>query len=498
MGTVTLAPEFFAGELRRYADWRTALCREMLQNSLDAGARRIDVETGDGTLSVTDDGSGMSEATLEQVFFRLGTTTKHTDETIGGNGVARTLICFAQASYEIRTRDLDVRGAGSEYTIERGLPYVDGTRFTISLADGDSDRVADRLDLVLHQSDVQAEVTVNGEPGPRTPTPDRAKRVLRDEQGSAWARVYVDDGGVGQLLVRSRGLTMFQRYLPLNAGRVTVELQKSRARAVLTSNRDQLVEPFSDQLHAFVDDLTRNRRKALRPAAEPLRRQVLGGGFLTADTGLAAELKPEADAPAAAAATSAGYSQPRTRPTTSEPALPTLDIDQAPGLPFDVFLFAEEVDSRVRAQVRQWDPSRWTPGSNRTRRALLLAWKAAVATALQALEELRPDTAGLSWTVGWVFDDDVKASHTRTTGGHVFALRPVDRDTGRIAFRMSDTPEGRTSRRDLLARALHEVAHAVVTDHDEDYASLLTELIATVDPKEADRAMREAAASARR
>ena len=44
-GTISLSPRFFENELKAYSDWREAFWRELVQNSVDAGCRNIDIHS---------------------------------------------------------------------------------------------------------------------------------------------------------------------------------------------------------------------------------------------------------------------------------------------------------------------------------------------------------------------------------------------------------------------------------------------------------------------
>ena len=45
METISLSPSFFENELKAYSDWREAFWRELVQNSVDAGCRNIDIHS---------------------------------------------------------------------------------------------------------------------------------------------------------------------------------------------------------------------------------------------------------------------------------------------------------------------------------------------------------------------------------------------------------------------------------------------------------------------
>jgi hypothetical protein len=490
MATVSVPAEFFRGELRVYGDWREAFARELLQNSADAGARRVDIVCSDtdagAQVTVTDDGCGMTADVLDRVFFALGRTTKTGPDSIGGFGRARIILCFAQRGYRLRTGHLDVDGAGGSYTVRTVDTAQPGCRFTIDLLDDTVDRTREAFRRLLRVCALPGlHVTVDGVEVVSRRTPTRAARVLRDAAGTGWARVYVTPGA-GRLLVRVSGLMMFSRWL-VGDDDVILELIPSRAREVLAASRDTLHTVYGDQLDAFVADLSRNRRRVLHPDSAPLKVRVPGGGFLSTEA--AAQPGALTGAPEAGDVDRSGPSREQLldrRPAAAGDLRPVTPWTQQPphsGDPvgFDVFLLSDAADARVRRLARAWDPSRWTGGR---RRALLLAWKAAVEVAMRLLlAHVGGD--GVRWTVGWTFDVGVQAQHLQVGDGHVLTLNPVG-DSGRAAFHLTR----RGDRQRLLALALHEVAHVVVDGHDEAFAGLLTDLMAAVDVAAADRAIR--------
>ena len=516
MGIVTVPAEFFRAELRVYGDWREAFARELVQNATDASPTRIDITFEDlpgcGRVTFSDDGVGMTRQVLEDVFFALGRTTKTDGDSIGGFGRARIILCFAQAGYTIHTGNLLVTGKGGEYTITEVPEHHRGAKFTIDLLDDDTSRVASAFDRFLSSCTLTVPVHINGYAQPGKALPKRAMRVLRDSDERAWGKVYVTENRYsGSALVRVNGLTMFRRWIGGDDD-VVLELDPRQSREVLAASRDQLRGEYLTAFDEFIADLSRNRRRALRPPAEPLDLRVGGGGFMVSDAESKPEENPSGDAPCEAAearparedgesggtmvrvtpANEAAYNNFAKAPADQLDLMDLLASMAAepvkPRLGFDVYLLAGENDTRVRKLARTWDPSGWTGTTGQRRRALLLAWKAAVSVALDTLLARHPELGRVMWTVGWTFDEDAIAVHRSSGDGHVLALNPVTAD-GKSRYKVSS----RADRRDLLASALHEVAHIAHPDHDERFASVLTSLFAQTDPVEADRRIREAA-----
>ena len=104
--TVSIAPDFFKKERDNYSDISFSFWRELFQNSIEAGAKNIEVNIIDDQLvEFIDDGCGMSRETLDNVYFSLGATDKTNCSTIGGFGKARVITCFSNHSYEIKSCD---------------------------------------------------------------------------------------------------------------------------------------------------------------------------------------------------------------------------------------------------------------------------------------------------------------------------------------------------------------------------------------------------------
>lgn len=516
MPQVTVPAEFFRGELRVYGDWREAFMRELLQNSTDARPTRIDIEFHDdadrGRVVFTDDGIGMTREVLENVYFALGKTTKTGPDTVGGFGRAR-ILNMAQEQYTIRTGNLYVEGRGGDYTIREVASFHKGCRFEVTLLDESTQRVQWALDRLLHMSAIDVPVYVDGVERSGGLPVSRATRVLRDSDGDPWGKVYVNTDGHGTLMVRVHGLLMFQKWLS-GADNVILELLPSRSREVLSASRDALHTTFGDQLDQFISDLALNRRAALRSQAAPLDECVSGGGFLATDSP-SASVAPQDETADGHVDTreslgSAAFSQGtvvtpandaaranfqalaaagQARPAQLTPEGARDDETNGPTFGFDVFMLATNTDTRVRRLMRRWSPRTWGDGKAGRQIALLLAWKAAVSAAMDALVTVRPDVGRVLWSVGWTFDEDTRACHRTVGDGHVLALNPAT-ERGTDAYRLSH----RESRQQLLAVALHEVCHVVAEGHDERFAALLTALFGAIDVNAADRAIRAASA----
>lgn len=489
MAQVTVPHEFFQGELQVYGDWREAFARELVQNALDANPETITITTGNenGRAHVTfsDDGHGMSRDTLENVFFALGRTTKTGGDSIGGFGRARIILCFAQHSYRIHTGRVLASGQGGEYSITDSGYYRQGCELTIETVDDTDQDLRTAFFEVLGSSQLPVPVNFNGQIFPATERPGRATRILRDEEGRAWSRIYVAEGN-GRQLVRVSGLSMFYTY-PLRSDNVTIEIVPSRSRQVLSASRDRLRPAYSRQLDDFIRDMLGNRRKAMKPDVEPLNVLVPGSIVNPALPEPSPSASPYADVAAYIPRPALGPSG--IAGTTTDGHHVEVDASGRSSVAFDVYLHADADTRKNRRLARQWNPAAWPTNSHGTgsrRRALIVTWREAVACAMELLAQRAPGERQIQWNVGVLFDGETRACHMETAGGtHVLSLNPVT-DTGAMLYRVGDDSSLRT----LLALALHEVCHIMHKWHDEGFSTLLTDMMSDIDQKAALRRMR--------
>jgi hypothetical protein len=75
---------------------------------------------GHGRVRFADDGTGMTRRTLEEVFFALGRTTKDGEDSIGGFGRARIILCFAPGRVHHPHRPAAGAGPGRRLHDHRG------------------------------------------------------------------------------------------------------------------------------------------------------------------------------------------------------------------------------------------------------------------------------------------------------------------------------------------------------------------------------------------
>lgn len=487
MATLKVGPKFFRKERDNlYSNWPVAFWREMLQNSIDAGARSIMIDISKSgsrcVCQIADDGCGMTRKVIEDKFFVLGETTKEDEDSVGGFGRARILTCFAMEEYSFSTGNLSVTGSGADYEIiEKPDQLVDGCDFRIAIGDKDEDDMRDGLVHVLSRSQLDCDVTINGERWTNW------MHRLRQTRDLDCGGVYVNKSqpSNSRIIVRVKGLFMFGIYTTSTA-QVIVEIDPKKSRKVLTVNRDGMHSDYQENVEKFLTEIAVDRQSALR--SKPRHTTLFRGtGFFTASGKVVRHAERR----------NAGY-VPASRPVDKVTHEVIEGASYCADLP-SIYINDDATKPKVRKVIPNFNPKNWTHAIKRTRGTeqkwrkgatylkLLMVWKTCCEEAVRAL--LEDEKEGFSWLVGWSFCDDRLAECCPIEDGSAYALclNPVD-ENGNLRYKVSS----RADRMALMALAKHEVAHVRKSLHDEDYSSVHTDIDARFDPWEAMRRLKTA------
>lgn len=262
---VGISHDFFARGLNDYADWHWAWVRELAQNGIDAGSKNLHflVHTNDdGNTEATcwNDGPSMDRETLLDKFLCLGGTTKTFEDSVGGFGIAKTVIALAHKHYRIETGPFCVEGSGGEFELTEQAKF-DGTKTSV-IMDGDhTEELLRDLNRWIDLAQCKATFSINGVDRYATMKKGTPRRDL------GFGKVYSNKQGEYQMVVRINGMPMFTERTSFDR-LVIVELQGNSAE-VMTSNRDGLVRPFSSELQEFVTELAVDKRSALKDRRGP-------------------------------------------------------------------------------------------------------------------------------------------------------------------------------------------------------------------------------------
>jgi len=508
--------EYFTTALRDYADWQEKWWREAIQNSVDAGATRIDclvepVEEG-CRVSCSDNGGGMDADTILNKFLVLGGTTKTGGATAGGFGKAKELLVLPWLAWELHSRDVIVTGSGMEYERGRGS-YRDGTRLSVVMAPDQTTHEAAALAFIGKCYLPEVSFTVNGA---------KAKADLRvGDLVREWsaANLYYDKARTfrQKLLVRARGLYMFDEWVSeAVAGTLLVEITKPSVE-VLTANRDGFRDyETRREVHSFVNELAADVKSALRKKQGLVRTKFRGSGKFLAQTrreleadmfarlgtmdpgeprrlALSQEQEEAIYAVLAEVSRRAGAADESRGAVADEPVGDVGEIASA-ALAREMisgtdFRGASQVEAAVKQLAWQPDffivnevegfrvpkrfyPENMTPGL----RKLAKLWAELCRFVLIQLG------SNAEYGVGFVFEDGVGATYIHEDGEDWLMLNPLR--GGEVKTYASKLWTLSASKADdvkwLYAAALHECTHMAdgISYHDESFAAALTRNIA--------------------
>jgi len=128
MPTVNIPKTFFFEEAKKeYYNYQERLVCEIIQNSYDAGATRIDINIDNLSYEIIDNGKGMTKERMVDALLTMGGSQKENDST-GGFGAAKKIVLFAHKNYEIHSLDTHVFGEQLNYEFINDCEFFNGTR----------------------------------------------------------------------------------------------------------------------------------------------------------------------------------------------------------------------------------------------------------------------------------------------------------------------------------------------------------------------------------
>jgi hypothetical protein len=156
-------------------------------------------------------------------------------------------------------------------------------------------------------------------------------------------------------------------------------------------------------------------------------------------------------------------------------------------------------DTNIRRVIDNFDPTRWVyaiknvrgvsqryrKGSNYLK--LLIVWETCCLCAIHSLLKTSYKSSSVRWLVGWTFSSEHGAKHVDLPAGHAICLNPVTK-YGTLRYKSRSYVDHLM----LMALAKHEVAHIIESYHNEDYASVLTDIDGHFDVRECLRLIRVA------
>jgi hypothetical protein len=461
-GQVSIPREyFFKMACADYESWQAALPREFFQNSIDAGASKIEVTFDDAArlVTVVDNGSGMSLQTLTEKLLVLGGSLKDSASAVGAFGKAKELLFFSWDRYEILTKDLRVVGVGAEYTITHTATQVGGTTCKIWLPDGSPlDYLKNSFTTVAGRMQTAAKIYVDGE---------RCDGTLR--RGTP-VRTIENIGQIYQtkcrqnsyMAVRINGIWMFALYVGDGKGELVLELERSSLE-LLTSNRDGFKWPHGRDISKVVADLLINPDSALSKKKNIVKERIRGTG----------KVRVAAEAVDRARGVMETGSINDFRDAVKAMLL---DLGQLQGLAKaranDLKQIAKTDDREALSllSLAGYQPDfvlKYEDGQRKTVASFMSKPRASMLSKIwtETIRQVLLDNRiSLEFSAGFVFDDDVEACIERVDGDVTIYVNPLK--IGKISPR-------RILMGDLTMKAAHELSHLKVSEHNEAFVNEL-------------------------
>jgi len=474
MGHITIESEYFQKSLRDYNSWEQAWPRELLQNSIDCGSNRIefkiayDPATDTTHAECTNNGPPMDRETITDKFLSLGGSSKDNKAgSVGGFGVAKTVICLAHQSYTIHTGQHKITGSGGNYEISQA-PNNNGTTTKVQMAGNVADKLLEGLKTIARYSKWNGHLIVNGETVPMTQTKGAFRRELR------FGKVYSNNKDTNVMVIRANGLMMYSRYISMNK-LVIIELDKSSV-DVLTSNRDGMRYPYYRELNDLIDEISVNKRSALK-RREP--KIIHYPGFKLAWVNKTTKETPTVNADSqqspqtitkathvftqATGASTAAYHT--TQSETQHKAQPRSMVEMDFYLLNETYLTIPSIYIPTSPKFSQYSSK------------LIKMWSNVMIKMHDLFGRTKP------FSVGFIFGEDTKAAYNGDNG-NVFYVAPADivrqnyTDSKSLKKGWSFTNEGKKM---MVAIAAHEFTHSLGhIAHDENFSSAYTDIMGKV------------------
>lgn len=461
----------------QYADHQTAIFREAIQNSVDAGATLIQINVGEDSVEVIDNGCGMNAEVLVKALLTMSGTFK-ANNSIGGFGAAKELLLFQHEGYEVHSQDNVVIGSVLDYEMTKG-PMLNGTRLFMKFHESyEFNQTAMRAHCAsfLYACDIRnCVIMLDG----RTYDGFRVDTMVRD---LGWGILYCEDAEEAQneLVVRIKGVKMFSRALANVKKRLVIEITKPST-DILTANRDgfiwwignkmdelvaeittdkssfgrlhNTISQFKGQNRSFIIRVVQRLQDKLEQISEALHpeivaakveinhvRQHLVAGTITQEQAL--EKMKEVVA-----------GVERTITPTAAEELDFAEVEKA-AIHADFYI---QVNNKGMDEI----PKELLPGSMKKRYQMIAQlWKAAITHVINT------NSLGQEFCLGFVVDDTCEAQYCVKDGIKVYMINP---------YSLSDYSGNDLALRILMV-ASHEVAHSFTSHHDEYFNSKWHEL----------------------
>lgn len=457
---------FFTVSKNEYSDYKTRLGQEILQNSVDAKATRIDITLTDKGYEIRDNGKGMTAKTMVDALLTFGGSAKD-EGAAGGFGHAKILILFAMANFEIHSRNTKAIGEGLQYILDENNPeYVQGTLVRGEYPIGwnsSVDEMVRKVKNLLSKSELSADVYINGE---------RFTNWLyttRCAQQNEWSKLYTrktpDDRFT--VIVRKNGMFMFEKYLGQGIKKSIVLEVTKNSKEVFTANRDGL-RPDADkefsELFARIAmdkksfDKAKPRRFVFAGMADHFAKFMESLSEHTANIFHNASAMAPSEIAVVRQAIASSDLETLTVLAQNNPSMAVASVArEAAQYVRNTLLASFVVD--MSGTSHDSIPKRYAPNTMaETNKAIARLWKSCLDHVFQA------NRLSARYRIGFILNPDTAAQYQNRNGVEEFLINPdakmLENDKWKKVY-------------SVLISACHEIAHRASQYHDENF--ILTE-----------------------
>jgi hypothetical protein len=474
MATIHFPPDFFVKEAKQeYSDVWMRLISELVQNSVDAGAKKVQLIFTPDRYCCEDDGIGMSADRMVEAMLTMGGSVKGTGAT-GGFGAAKKLLLFAQDIYNIHSLDTYVEGRGLEYhfkdcmartgTLVRGY-YSDA--FKKNGENMEAYMTAKAKAFLEMCNFPNVKIFLNGELFTGYLTRPQSRVI--DGLGTLFAAKKGEGTTYGRLFVRHNGMYMFTKWID-NLDRHVILEVNGDSKEVFTQNRDGFRGEYSTRADKLVSELAIDKKSALNKPSQ--RNYVIRGKDKSITVNALATMVPQ---------TVLDYVT-KLSVTPNSPVTASMWANALTTVPENVKkenqsaisiiteMFSQkgaEADFHFDLADSEYNKVPWwfVPNTGKAKFTnLARLWKVCV------VETLKANNISQSFALGFTFASNAQATHRMLGGVTIYHLNPAC-----DAFRKN---KGQKLVMEMLTTAVHEVVHSLGHRyHDESFVRKLHDLL---------------------
>jgi len=452
IATIKIGADYFRNCARK--DYSNPLpfvwIREALQNSLDAGADHISINIKEHSISVNDNGCGMTADTIQDKLLTLGGTQKE-DNSVGGFGKAKEILFFAWDNWYINTINDDIESyidstmIGNEPISQKQTNTPACTKIKISF--NDDSNWMEYVIKYIKTLTTKARILVNS-------IEIETYKTLGNKRNLDWCTITPNKSRpTGLIFVRIGGITMFVKRVNDLKATVAVDLVGNSTN-ILAANRDNLRWPYLSKLDRLLEDFITNKKSSIKDKPPSLVEHYQGMEAVDIKKGFSGGIPTEPLTSMIKECTTNGL--------TNFMKLNEMVNESIPESKNEIMNIIKENSDSIGPMGYEFmvkRDGRKKPNmkiDSKKTQTILHYWTNIVVKLIEDLDVQNPLGVGL------IFEPDVRAQMTEISGKTYFLINPnhIEKTSGKIQLGI-----------ELFHKAAHEFTHLYYPDHNEDFTS---------------------------